>query len=67
MKITCETGVAFSIEPRYWWNMNSDWLSGISVYGFEDWVVVRNDTLNIGKTMASAASAGSNLWIFFPY
>ena len=47
--------------------MNSDWLSGISVYGFEDWVVVRNDTLNTGKTMDSAASAGSGLWIFFPY
>ena len=38
LEITGETGVAFSIEPRYWWNMNSDWLSGISVYGFYDWV-----------------------------
>ena len=39
-EITGETGVAFSIEPRYWWNVNSVSLSGISVYGFKDWGVV---------------------------
>ncbi|MBG05134.1 MAG: hypothetical protein CMM59_13780 [Rhodospirillaceae bacterium] len=66
-EITGETGVAFSIEPRYWWNVNSDWLSGISVYGFYDWGVVWNDILNTGKTKDSAASAGGGLRIFFPY
>ncbi|MEC7646981.1 MAG: hypothetical protein VX900_01265, partial [Pseudomonadota bacterium] len=67
MEITCETGVAFSIEPRYWWNVNSDWLSGISVYEFNDWGVVWDGILNTGKTMDSGASAGGGLQIFFPY
>ena len=66
-EITGETGVVFSIEPRYRWNMNSDWLSGISVYGFYDWGVVWNDILNTGKTKDSAASAVGGLRIFFPY
>ena len=66
-EITGETGVAFSIEPRYWWNLNSVSLSGISVYGFNDWGVVWNDILNTGKTKDSAALAGGDLRIFFPY
>ena len=62
-EITGETGVASSIEPRYWWNVNSDWLSGISVYGFKDWGVVWDGILNTGKTMDSGASAGGGLQI----
>ena len=47
--------------------MNSDWLSGISVYEFNDWGVVWDGILNTGKTMDSGASAGGGLQIFFPY
>ncbi len=66
-EITGDEGLALSIEPRYWWNLGKDWLSGFSVYGFFDWGVVWNDILDSGITRDTAASAGGGVRLFFPY
>lgn len=64
-EITGEKGVAISIEPRYWWNIEGEWLSGLSVYGFYDWGAVWNDILNAGETRDSLASSGGGIRMFF--
>ena len=65
-EITGDEGIALSIEPRHWWNIEAPWISGVAAYGFYDWGVVWNDIRDTGITKDTVASAGGGLRMFFP-
>ena len=65
-EITGDEGIALSIEPRHWWNIERPWISGLSKHGFYDCGFLWYDILNTGITIDTVASTGGGLRLYFP-